>query len=101
MTVPPLPDRAAPDLAEAGPLSVLAHAGDTVAPPRRNGELVFEAPWQGRAFGMCAAVLEREGLGWEAFRPHLVRAIAAEPDEPYYDSFTRALDELLAGLGLR
>ena len=29
--------------------------------PRRNGELVFEAPWQGRAFGMALAVVERLG----------------------------------------
>lgn len=101
MTVPPLPDGAAPEPADARPLQVLADASDPVAPPRRNGELVFEAPWQGRAFGMCVAVLEREGLGWEAFRAHLVRAIAAQPDEPYYDSFTRALDELLVALDLR
>ena len=38
------------------------------APPRSNGELVFAAPWQARAFGICVAVLEREGLGWDDFR---------------------------------
>jgi hypothetical protein len=70
------------------------------APPRRNGELVFEAPWQGRAFGICVAVLEREGLGWDAFRPHLVAAIAADPDADYYDAFGLALDAFLTGLGL-
>ena len=71
-----------------------------VAPPRRNGELVFEAPWQGRAFGICAAVLHREGLGWGDFRPHLVAAIAAEPGADYYGSFTIALEAFLADLGL-
>ena len=30
--------------------------------PRRNGELVFEAPWESRAFGMVAAYLETTGL---------------------------------------
>ena len=32
--------------------------------PRRNGELVFEAPWQGRVFGMALAVVERLGVPW-------------------------------------
>lgn len=27
--------------------------------PRRNGELVFEAPWQGRAFGLALALAGR------------------------------------------
>jgi hypothetical protein len=41
------------------------------APPRDNGELTFEAPWQGRAFGMAVALQEKEsfrgatsGTGW-------------------------------------
>jgi hypothetical protein len=66
------------------------------APPRSNGELVFEAPWQGRAFGLCLALLEREGLGWDAFRTHLVAALAAHPDAPYYDAFAVALDAFVA-----
>ena len=70
------------------------------APPRRNGELVFDAPWQGRAFGMCVAVLEREGRPWDDFRPHLVEAIAADPDGDYYDAFAVALDRFLTELGL-
>ena len=70
------------------------------APPRRNGELVFDAPWQGRAFGLCVAILEKEGLGWEAFRGHLVPEIEANPDGEYYDAFGRALDRLTAELGL-
>ena len=47
--------------------------------PRRNGELVFEAPWESRAFGMVAAYLETTGLEWEHFRRHLIAAIAASP----------------------
>ncbi len=70
------------------------------APPRRNGELVFDAPWQGRAFGLCVAVLEREGLGWEAFRPHLVAALAADPDADYYDAFGLALETFVTERGL-
>ncbi len=76
-------------------------AGGPSAPPRSNGELVFEAPWQARAFGMAVALLEREGLGWEAFRRHLIPAIAARPGAAYYEQFVDALtafaDELAAG----
>jgi hypothetical protein len=69
------------------------------APPRRNGELVFEAPWQGRAFGLCLAVLEREGLAWDDFRPHLVAALdEAGPGAAYYDAFAVALDRFVHDL---
>jgi hypothetical protein len=46
------------------------------------------------------AVLELKGLGWDAFRPHLVAAIAADPDRDYYDAFTLGLDRFVAELGL-
>jgi hypothetical protein len=62
-----------------------------LAPPRRTGELVFEAAWQARAFGMAVALLEREGLRWEAFRRHLIAAKEAKPDESYYEQFVEAL----------
>jgi len=74
-------------------------AGPT-APPRSNGELVFDAPWEGRAFGLCLAVLEREGLGWDAFRPHLVAAIAAEPERGYYEHLAVALERFVEQLDL-
>ena len=65
---------------------------DVVAPPRSNGELTFDAPWQGRAFGMCVALLDRYGLTWDDFRPYLVTAIADHPEAPYYDCFADALE---------
>ena len=46
------------------------------APPRRNGELVFDAPWQGRAFGMALGVVKHLGLEWGAFQQRLISAIA-------------------------
>lgn len=66
------------------------------APPRRNGELTFEAPWQARAFGLCLALLEREGLEWSDFRPSLVAAIADDPERDYYDSFAVALEDFVS-----
>jgi hypothetical protein len=81
-------------------MDVAVDVEGVAAPPRSNGELVFSAPWQARAFGICVAVLEREGLGWDAFRPHLVSAIADDPDRDYYDSFGLALDAFVAEGGL-
>lgn len=70
--------------------------------PRQNGELVFEAPWESRVFGIAAAYVESTGAGWERFRRHLVDAIAAEPPEtPYYEAWVAALEALLADDGLR
>lgn len=69
--------------------------------PRRNGELVFDAPWESRAFGLAAAYLEASGQGWDAFRPHLISAIAELPaSTPYYEAWVAALDRLIAADGL-
>ena len=81
-------------------MTVAVDTSGPAAPPRSNGELVFEAEWQGRAFGLCVAILEREGLGWDAFRRHLVAAIEAAPAAGYYDQFVVALDALIAERGL-
>jgi hypothetical protein len=65
--------------------------------PRHNGELVFAAPWESRAFGLAAAYLGARDEGWERFRGHLKGAIAALPDDtPYYDAWVTALERLLA-----
>ena len=68
--------------------------------PRRNGELVFEAPWQGRVFGMALAVVERLGVPWAEFQRRLIAEIAAHPDAPYYDSWLAALERLVLEHGL-
>jgi nitrile hydratase accessory protein len=68
--------------------------------PRENGELTFEAPWQGRAFGIAVGVVDRLGLAWEDFRQRLIVAIAEDPDRPYYDSWTAALEALLVDQGV-
>jgi hypothetical protein len=70
--------------------------------PRHNGELVFEAPWESRAFGLAAAYVAARGSGWDRFRAHLVAAIAGLPDDtPYYEAWVAAFEALLAEDGLR
>ncbi len=64
--------------------------------PRRNGELAFDTPWQSRVFGLAAAVVEHAfGGDREPFRRQLVKAIAAEPGRPYWESWTAALEALV------
>jgi hypothetical protein len=66
------------------------------APPRSNGELVFDAPWQARVFGLAAAVVEtRFGGDREPFRQQLIAAIADDPERPYWDSWVVALEHLV------
>lgn len=69
--------------------------------PRRNGELVFAAPWEGRAFGLAAAYVDASGAGWGAFRDRLIAAVADLPDgTSYYEAWVTALERLLAEVGL-
>jgi nitrile hydratase accessory protein len=72
------------------------------APPRSNGELVFAAPWQSRAFGMAMALTEAGAVDWEDFRQELITQIAgweatAKPDEcfSYYGCWLDALEHVL------
>jgi len=79
--------------------TAVAAMSGAAAPPRRNGELVFEAPWQGRAFGMAVAVVERLGLEWKVFQQRLIAEIAAHPEAAYYDCWVAALERLVFDTG--
>jgi len=68
-------------------------------PPRANGELLFEKPWESRAFGIAIALQERGTFDYEAFRALLTREIDAHPG-PYYERWQAALERVLAGQGL-
>jgi len=67
--------------------------------PRKNGELVFEAPWEGRAFGMAVVMHDRGAYRWGDFRDRLVEHIS-DASVPYYESWLGALESLLLGHGL-
>jgi nitrile hydratase accessory protein len=74
----------------------------TAAPPRANGELVFEEPWQSRAFGVAVALSERDDFEWERFRQELIAEIGAwEGDDwSYYERWLAALQRVLLADGL-
>ena len=56
----------------------------------------FTEPWQARVFASAIVVTERMGLPWDAFRDQLKAAVAADPERPYFESFTEALERLVA-----
>jgi nitrile hydratase accessory protein len=78
-------------------VAFMAGAG---ALPRDNGELVFSAPWEARVLALAVALVERLGLPWDAFRRHLIEAVAADPERPYYESWTVALESLVVELDI-
>ena len=68
--------------------------------PRANGELVFDAPWQGRAVALAVTLVDRLGVPWDEFRQRLIAAIAEDPERGYYDSWAVALERLVVERGL-
>ena len=78
----------------------VAHIEGPAALPRRNGELVFDAPWQGRALAMALAVVQRLELPWREFQQRLIAEIGAHPDVPYYDCWLAALERLVVDHGV-
>ncbi len=95
-----------------------AESQESRQPPRSNGELVFDEPWQSRAFGLAAAAVEAGHFTWSQFQKYLIPEIAnhdktagssptqltltrgstAEP-AGYYGCWLAALERLLADSG--
>jgi nitrile hydratase accessory protein len=71
----------------------------TAAPPLANGELLLDAPWQGRAFAMAQLLARRGAFEWDEFRQALIARIAAADASPqqlrYYDCVLDALHAVL------
>jgi len=49
--------------------------GGLGALPRSNGELAFDAPWQGRLFGLVVHLCQAGAFEWDEFKVHLIAAI--------------------------
>ena len=83
---------------------VVAIMAGAAALPRKNGELVFDEPWQGRVFGMAVALHEQAAYEWEEFRQALIAQIAAAEARGgpfvYYEIWLATFEELLAVKGL-
>ncbi|MHB1469167.1 MAG: nitrile hydratase accessory protein [Solirubrobacteraceae bacterium] len=84
----------------------LAEEEGPAAVPRRNGELVFDAPWESRAFAIAVG-LSGELYDWEDFRAELIERIASWEADPessaedwsYYDRWLASLEAMLLERG--
>ena len=77
--------------------------------PRRNGEPVFNEPWESRIFGAAVALCERGLFEWDEFRERLIAEITTAdsgrdastgPQSSYYERFLAALERLLIDKGI-
>ena len=82
----------------------LARLGEQAGVPRKNGELVFEQPWEGRAFGLVVALHETRCYVWDEFKDRLIEQVAhaeaREDNSSYYERWLAAFESLLADKGL-
>ena len=89
---------------DAVPIREIADMDGAAALPRRNGELVFDAAWQARVFGMTVAMSHEARFAWRDFQAQLIAAIAqAERDgkpSTYYERWLHAFESLLVDKGL-
>lgn len=71
--------------------------------PRKSGELIFQAPWEGEAFALAVALCERGTYPWSEFQSHLITTLAATEEKQlppetrptYYENWLTALEALL------
>lgn len=70
--------------------------------PRQNGELVFAAPWEARAFGLAVALSEQGIYAWGEFSRELAAQTAAAQGEAesYYERWLESLEHLALEKGL-
>jgi len=80
-------------------LGIDADLEGPVSPPRDNGEIVFEAPWERRVFGLTVALCRSEECEWESFRQRLIGRIAEDETRPYWESWEGAFEDVLAETG--
>ncbi len=93
--------------AETGPKlpRVLDETGPA-APPRKNGELLFDHVWEGRLFGVTMALHRSGAFEWDEFRDRLIEEVMAwESRNPdglgyrYYDRWLAAFERLVTEKG--
>jgi nitrile hydratase accessory protein len=89
----------------------VAHMEGVAALPRRNGELVFDEPWESRAFGLAVTASEAGAYEWEEFRQGLIAEVASWEahhgrghveggDWRYYQRWLASLERLVVEKGL-
>jgi nitrile hydratase accessory protein len=91
--------------------SMISIMPEEVAPPRKNGELEFQMPWESRSFGMALALYDQKlYTKWDEFRTRLVQEISVwekknvehkdNPNWNYYEHWQEALNQLVVETGV-
>jgi nitrile hydratase accessory protein len=95
------------DMASSNPGTIdsqISNMDGDQAMPRHNGELLFEAPWEARAFALAVALNQSGRYPWRDFSAELAQQIAAAEQSgdsaPYYRSWLRSLEALLTAKGM-
>jgi nitrile hydratase accessory protein len=83
----------------------IANMQGTTALPRKNGELIFSEPWEGRVFGMTITLHGEGTYPWEEFRHRLIAevnstACKSGPVPDYYEHWLAAFEQLLLEKGI-
>ncbi|MGO9056569.1 MAG: nitrile hydratase accessory protein [Candidatus Binataceae bacterium] len=83
---------------------IAADIDSPAAIPRRNGEPVFNEPWESRIFGIAVVLCERGLYDWDEFRERLIAEISAadrrRDASNYYERFLAALERLMVEKGI-
>jgi nitrile hydratase accessory protein len=83
---------------------IAADRDSPAAIPRRNGEPVFNEPWESRVFAIAVALCERGLYDWDEFRDRLIAEISAADRRgdrsTYYERFLTALERLMLDKGI-
>jgi nitrile hydratase accessory protein len=82
----------------------IAQMHEHLALPRQNGELLFAAPWEARAFGLAVALNESGVYAWREFSQSLAaETTSAEQNgvpSSYYERWLEALEHLVITKGV-
>ncbi len=90
-------------------MSRIPDLGGVARIPSKEGEPVFQAPWEARAFAMALTLFDQRYYTWQEFQDHLIAEIASQgaPADPgqgaamgYYEHWLCALEKLLSAKGL-
>jgi nitrile hydratase accessory protein len=83
---------------------IAADIDGPAAIPRRNGEPVFNEPWESRVFGVAVALCEQGLYEWDEFRERLIAEIGSADQRgdasTYYERFLAALERLMLDKGI-
>src|SRR5205085_559290 len=83
----------------------IAYMQGAAALPRKNGELIFSQPWEGRVFAMAIALHGEGAFPWEEFRHRLMAEVNltecdSNPAPDYYELWLAAFEQLLLKKGI-